>query len=148
MLLRLLKLGASIHAAVYRWSGGRVGTSIGGMRMLILTTKGRRSGKARSVALGYTEEGNSYVVIASYGGSVNHPHWYLNLRKEPFAYAQVREKRMAVRTQTVDAQDRERLWPQLVAKAPLYQHYQDRTQRQIPMVYLTPIESGEDGGAC
>lgn len=116
--------------------------------MLILTTKGRRSGKARSVALGYMEEGNSYVVIASYGGSVNHPHWYLNLQKAPLVSAQVRGKKLAVRAQTADAEDRARLWPQLVAKVPLYQHYQDRTQRQIPLVYLTPIEPGEDDGAC
>ncbi len=121
-----------------------MGASIGGMRMLILTTRGRRSGKARSVALGYLEEGASYVVIASYGGSVNHPHWYLNLQKTPLASAQVRGKRLAVQTQTVDAKDRARLWPQLVAKAHLYQHYQDRTQRQIPLVYLTPIDSKGD----
>ncbi len=125
-----------------------MGTSIGGMRMLILTTKGRRSGKARSVALGYIEEGKSYVVIASYRGSVNHPHWYLNLQKAPLAYAQVRGKRLAVQAQTVNAEDRARLWPQLVAKVPLYQHYQDRTQQQIPLVYLTPIESLEDDKAC
>ena len=125
-----------------------MGASIGGMRMLILTTKGRRSGKARSVALGYMEEGNSYLVIASYGGSVTNPHWYLNLQDEPLAQAQVRGKRMAVRAQTADAEDRARLWPQLVAKVPLYQHYQDRTQRQIPLVYLTPIESRGDDEAC
>jgi len=118
------------------------------MRLLILTTKGRRSGKARSVALGYIEEGNSYVVIASYGGSVNHPNWYLNLQKTPLVSAQVRGKKLAVRAQTLDAENRARLWPQLVAKVPLYQHYQDRTERQIPLVYLTPIEYSGDDGAC
>lgn len=125
-----------------------MGTSIGGMRMLILTTKGRRSSKARAVALGYIEEGNSYVVIASYGGSVNHPDWYLNLRNTPLASAQVRGKKLAVRAQTVNAEDRAWLWPKLVAKVPLYQHYQDRTKREIPLVYLTPAGSLGDDAVC
>ena len=65
----LLKLGARVHTGIYRLSGGRVGASIGGMRMLILTTTGRRSGQPHSVTLGYLFEGDSYVVIASYAGS-------------------------------------------------------------------------------
>ena len=69
----LFKFGVSIHTAIYRLSGGRVGASIGGMRMLILTTRGRRSGKARSVPLGYILDGDAYVVIASYGGRYPRP---------------------------------------------------------------------------
>ena len=136
---RLFKFAIGIHTAVFRLTGGRVGVSIGGMRMLILTTTGRRSGKAHKVPLGYLIDGDSYVVIASYGGSTRNPDWYLNLVRESRAFVQVKAHRIAVTAQTTDTVDRERLWTQLVAKAPLYQKYQDRTTRQIPMVLLTPF---------
>ena len=135
---RLFKLVVNIHAAVYRLTGGRVGVSIGGMRMLILTTTGRRSGKAHKVPLGYIMDGGRYVVIASYGGSNRNPDWYLNLVRKPQALAQVRGYRISVTARTADAAARERLWTQLVAKAPIYQKYQDRTTRQIPLLLLTP----------
>ena len=133
-----MKLGARIHAGVYRLSGGKVRVSIGGMRILILTTKGRRSGKPHSVPLGYMSEGGSYVVTASYGGSARHPAWYLNLLSEPMATTLVSGRRVPVIAQTVNSEAREQLWTRLVDSVPLYQKYQDRTKRQIPMVYLNP----------
>ena len=135
----LFKFAVGIHATIFRLTGGRVGASIGGMRILILTTTGRRSGKAHDVLLGYLIDGDSYVVIASYGGSARNPDWHLNLVSEPRASVQVKGHRIAVAAQMADAVDRERLWAQLVAKAPIYQKYQDRTTRQIPMVLLTPL---------
>ena len=135
----LFRLAVSIHTAIYRLSGGRVGASIGGMRMLILTTRGRRSGKARSVPLGYILDRDNYVVIASYGGSARHPSWYLNLISEPRGFVQVKGRRIAVTAQVAEPYAREHLWDRLVEKAPLYQKYQDRTKRQIPMVLLTPV---------
>ncbi len=135
----LFKFGVSIHTAIYRLSGGRVGASIGGMRMLILTTRGRRSGKARSVPLGYILDGDAYVVIASYGGSPRHPSWHLNLLSEPRGFVQVKGRRIAVTAQVAEPSAREQLWNRLVEKAPLYQKYQGRTKRQIPMVVLTPV---------
>ena len=106
--------------------------------MLILTSTGRRSGKTHKVPLGYIMDGDSYVVIASYGGSTRNPEWYLNIVSEPRVSVQVKGDRITVTAQTVDTVARERLWTQLVAKAPLYQKFQDRTTRQIPMVLLTP----------
>jgi deazaflavin-dependent oxidoreductase (nitroreductase family) len=135
---RLFKFLVRVHSIIYRLSGGRVGVTIGGMGMLILTTKGRRSGKPRAVPLGYMMENDSYVVIASYGGSTTNPAWYLNLINEPRAFVQVKGHKVAVTAQKVEAADREQLWSRLIAKAPLYQKFQDRTKRQIPMVFLTP----------
>ena len=106
--------------------------------MLILTTTGRRSGKAHKVPLGYLMDGDSYVVIASYGGSTRNPDWYLNIVCEPRAFVQVNGHRISVTAQIADTVARDRLWTQVVAKAPLYQKFQDRTIRQIPMVLLTP----------
>jgi len=109
--------------------------------MLILTTKGRRSGRVHRVPLGYLMEQDSYVVIASYRGSPKHPAWYLNLLNEPQAIVQVNRSRLAVVARIADAEARERLWTRLVTKTPLYQRFQDHTSRQIPMVYLTPVPS-------
>ena len=135
---RLFKIVVIIHATIYRLSGGRLGVTIGGMGMLILTTTGRRSGKPRAVPLGYMMENDSYIVIASYGGSARNPAWYLNLLNEPRAFVQVKGHKVAVTAQRIDAEAREQLWSRLIAKRPLYQQFQDRTKRQIPMVLLTP----------
>ena len=118
-----------------------MGASIAGMPMLILTTKGRRSGRVHRVPLGYMMERDSYVVIASYRGSPRHPAWYLNLLNEPQAIVHVNRGRIAVVARTADAEARESLWACLVTSRPFYQRFQDRTNRQIPMVYLTPITS-------
>ena len=123
-------------------SGGRVGASIAGMPMLILVTKGRQSGKAHSVPLGYMMEGDSFVVIASYRGSPKHPAWYLNLLNEPQAFVQVSSRRIGVTAIKADAEAREKLWNCLVAKTPIYKRFQERTSRQIPLIYLTPVNSG------
>ena len=135
---QLFRIGVSIHNAIYRLTGGRVGATIGGMRMLILTTKGRRSGKYRKVPLGYFMDDDSYVVIASYGGSPRNPAWYLNLLSEPRAVVQVKGRRIAVTAENADAATRERLWARLVARAHYYQNFQDRTERLIPLMFLTP----------
>ena len=138
MRRRLFKFVVGIHTTIYRLTGGRVGVSIGGMRMLILTTIGRRSGKAHKVPLGYIMDGDSYVVIASYGGSPRNPDWYLNIECQRRVFVQVNGYRISGTAKIADTDARERLWTQLVAKAPLYQKYQDRTTSQIPMILLTP----------
>ena len=85
------KLVRSTHATVFRLSGGRIGASIAGMPMLLLTTKGRQSGRAHTVPLGFLMEEDSFVVIASYRGSPRNPAWYLNLQSEPQVTVQVGE---------------------------------------------------------
>ncbi len=139
------KLVRTTHAAIYRMSGGRVGNSIAGMPMLLLATKGRRSGRVHSVPLGYMMDQGSYVVIGSYRGSPRHPAWYLNLLNEPQATVQVKSRKIAVVAKTADTGARERLWDCLVAKTPIYKSFQERTNRQIPMVCLTPVNSSIEG---
>ena len=135
---QLFRIGVRIHNTIYRLTGGRVGATIGGMRMLILTTKGRRSGKLRKVPLGYFMDNDSYVVIGSYGGSSTNPAWYLNLLSEPSAVVQVKGRRVPVIAEKADAETREQLWARLVARAHYYQKFQDRTDRVIPLMLLTP----------
>ena len=111
-------------------------------RFLVLHTIGRRSGEPRQTPLSYTKDGDAYVVIASDGGSPHHPDWYLNLEDHPDAEVEVRGRRRPVRAETVSGDAREQLWRQAVQSFGGYAGYQTRTEREIPVVRLTPTGSG------
>ena len=116
---------------------GVFGTSPVG-RFLVLHTTGRRSGQPRQTPLSYTRDGTAYVVIASDGGARHDPDWYLNLEAQPDAAIEIEGRRRAVRAETVTGADRDRLWRQAVASYGGYAAYQARTDREIPVVRLTP----------
>ena len=84
-LSRTLEVAWFVHRWLYRLSGGRIGRRINGFEVLLLTTRGRRSGELRRVALQSLEHGEGWAVIASYAGEDRHPSWWLNLRAEPMA---------------------------------------------------------------
>lgn len=130
-------LGA-LHRFLYSASGGRVCSRIWGLEILLLTTTGRRSGRARTVPLCSLRQGESYVVIASYGGLDRSPSWWLNLQHEPRASARVGRTTHEVVARETMAAERERLWEEVTARAPGYLDYQRRTTRRIPVVLLEP----------
>jgi|EndMetStandDraft_3_1072993.scaffolds.fasta_scaffold604541_1 deazaflavin-dependent oxidoreductase (nitroreductase family) len=107
-------------------------------RLLILHTTGRRTGQRRETPLSYTKDGDTYVVIASDGGSPHDPDWYLNLEAEPDAEVDVGGHRSRVRAETVTGDERDRLWRQAVRSYGGYAAYQARSERQIPVVRLSP----------
>jgi deazaflavin-dependent oxidoreductase (nitroreductase family) len=109
-----------------------------GVPTLLLTTRGRRSGKLRRTPLIYGRDGDAYVVVASYGGSPQHPDWYLNLEAEPDVEIQVGPDVMPARAASAEGDARERLWTQMTGIWPDYDAYQSRTDRQIPIVTLEP----------
>jgi F420H(2)-dependent quinone reductase len=130
-------LGA-LHRVVYSASGGRIGSRIWGLEIVLLTTTGRRSGRARTVPLCSLRDGEAFVVIASYGGLDRSPSWWLNLRQEPRATVRLgRTTREVVAREATD-DERERLWAQVTERAPGYLDYQRRTTRRIPVVLLEP----------
>ena len=110
-------------------------------RLLILHTTGRRSGQPRETPLSYTKDGETYVVIASDGGSPHDPDWYLNLQADPDVEVDVRGHRSRVHAETVAGVERDRLWRQAVGSYGGYAGYQARADRQIPVVRLSPIHS-------
>ena len=110
-------------------------------RFLILHTTGRRTGQLRKTPLSYIKDGDTYIVIASDGGSPHHPDWYLNLLEGPDAEVDVGGRRSQVHAETVTGEERERLWRQAVAAYAGYAGYQARTDRQIPVVRLSPTTS-------
>jgi F420H(2)-dependent quinone reductase len=111
---------------------------IGDVPILLLTTKGRRSGRLRTVPVMYVP-GEQPVLVASNGGSPSHPSWYLNLAAEPHAEIEIEGRRERVVARTVTGEEREPLWRQAVALYPAYANYQRRADRQLPVVVLSRV---------
>jgi deazaflavin-dependent oxidoreductase (nitroreductase family) len=110
-----------------------------GVFTLLLTTRGRRSGKLRRTALIYGRDGDAYLVVASQGGDPRHPAWYLNLLDEPLVEVQVGAERFTARARTATAEEKPRMWFTMAAIWPSYDDYQARTDREIPVVVLERV---------
>lgn len=134
----LVKKLMSLHAGIYRASGGKVLGTMGKAPMLLLTTTGRKTGKRRTMPLLYLEDGDSLVLVASAGGQPTHPAWYANLRADPAVEVQIGRAVQKLRARTATAEERARLWPTVVALYPGYAKYQEKTAREIPLVILGP----------
>lgn len=127
------------HVRIYQETDGAVGYEWNGVPSLLLTTTGRHTGLPRTTPLIFARDGDDYLVVASKGGSDEHPQWYRNLEARPEAQIQVRAERLAVRASTASAADKPRLWAILTTVWPNYDTYQIRTQRPIPVVVLSPF---------
>ena len=123
---------------LYRSTRGAVGRRLVNNDMCLLTTTGRRSGKKHTVPLLYLRDNNRLVVIASWGGRDQHPHWYLNLVANPEADAQVLGDRWPVSARTADPNERAAWWPKVLDAYDGYAVYESRTDREIPVVFLDP----------
>lgn len=111
-----------------------------GMNDLLLTTRGRRSGKLRRTALVYARDGDRYIVAASNAGADRHPAWYLNLVDNPAVTVQIGAQPLAAMARTATAEEKPRLWQRMVATMPTYQGYQQATRRDIPVVIIELTE--------
>lgn len=128
-----------IHAFVYKATGGLVGHRFpGAPPMLLLDHVGAKSGVVRTSPLVYVEDGRNLVLVASKGGYPRNPAWFYNLRAHPETTVRVGTERRAVRAKVATAKQRQRLWPKAVAVYGGYAGYQQRTDREIPLVILEP----------
>jgi deazaflavin-dependent oxidoreductase (nitroreductase family) len=107
-----------------------------GSPILLLTVTGRKSGKEYTTPLIFGRDGDNYVIVASQGGTPEHPDWYLNLVEHPEVGVQVKADKFRARTRTAEGEERERLWRMMNEIWPHYDEYQTRTDRQIPVVVL------------
>ena len=130
------------HNAVYRASRGRIGGRLVGMPVLLLTTRGRRSGKSRVIPLLYLRDGEAVVVVASNGGSDYVPAWWLNLQSNRDAEIEIGRHRSRVTAREASVEERARLWPEFTSRFSGYANYAERTAREIPVVMLEPRPGG------
>ena len=136
---KLQNAGAALHRGLYRLTRGRLLGKIGGLGVLLLTTRGRRTGKVRTIPLLYVDDAGDYVLIASNGGAELHPAWYLNLQAQPDATVEIDGRKVPVRaSDVIDPGDRERLWKRANEGYSGYDGYATKTDRTIPVVRLHP----------
>ena len=128
------------HAAIYRASGGKVAGRMFNSPVLLLITTGRKTGKERTSPLLYLEDGENLVVVGSVGGAPKHPAWYWNLKANPEARVQIKDRTLRVSAEEAKDEEKRRLWRLVVEMYPPYEDYQQRTQREIPVFVLRPTE--------
>lgn len=136
----MLKTMNAVHRVLLKGSGGRIGWKAGKMPVLELTTTGRKSGNPHTVMLtSPVQEGDTVVIVASKGGRPQNPAWFLNLQDNPAVEVAYKGGPKQPMTATVaSAEERTRLWPQVTAVYKGYAGYQEKTDREIPLVLLTP----------
>jgi deazaflavin-dependent oxidoreductase (nitroreductase family) len=126
----------------------RAGGAVDGMhreRLLLLTTTGRRSGRARTTPMMFHRDGDRVLVIASNIGAARHPDWYLNLVAHPEATVEVGDESGAPRpaaAHPLEGAERERVWEVLKATYPCFAEHERKTTRTIPVVALAPAAAG------
>jgi proline iminopeptidase len=127
------------HVRRYRETDGEEGhVWREGSTILLLTTKGRKTGLDRTVPLIYDLDGENAVVVASKGGAPDHPGWFKNLSKTPEVNVQIKGERFPARAREAEGEERVRLWAQMNRMWPHYEEYQAKTERRIPVVVLEP----------
>ncbi|GAA2959391.1 nitroreductase family deazaflavin-dependent oxidoreductase [Streptomyces enissocaesilis] len=124
------------QAELYEESGGTKGTTMQGAPCLLLDYVGRRSGITRRTVLIYGRDGDDHLIVASKGGSDEHPLWYRNIQDNPDVQLRVGTERFPARAETLSPEEKARVWPHLVDVFAPYESYQKKTTRDIPVVRL------------
>lgn len=127
---------SSLHTALFKLTGGRVGSRLVDNDMMLLTTVGSRTGREHTVPLLYLEHDGGLVVVASYGGRPDHPQWFKNLLSHPQGRAQLGRESFPVDSSVASDEERALLWPRVIDAYEGYEIYQSRTDRVIPLVIL------------
>ena len=134
----VVRFFTDVHVQMYCVTGGKA--QIAKYPTMLLTTKGRKTGKLRTIPLVYVTDGDCFVVAAAYAGSDKNPAWWLNLREAKEGEIQVMRTKLRVRAEVTTPEERATFWPKLVAMYPYFVDYQQRTQREIPVIILRPVE--------
>ncbi|MEW9549005.1 nitroreductase family deazaflavin-dependent oxidoreductase [Nonomuraea sp. NPDC050783] len=124
------------HVQRYQETDGAEGHDWNNTTVLLLTTKGRSSGRPYTTPLIYQPYGDDYLVVASYGGAPDDPQWYKNLKAEPEVEVQVKGDKFKARARTARPEEKSDMWRVMAATWPQYDEYQQKTDREIPVVVL------------
>ncbi|GIH90601.1 nitroreductase/quinone reductase family protein [Planobispora siamensis] len=139
LLTRVSRNVARIHTTLFRFSDGRFGRRFRGGDVLLLTVRGRRSGRAFTTPLLHVRDGRDYIVAASNGGIDCEPQWWLNLLADPHGEVEAGEGRVRVTASEAQGEERGLLWARLVESFSGYEDYQAAVRRRIAVVRLSPV---------
>jgi len=124
------------HVDRYRATDGEEGHDWQGTTALLLTTTGRKSGEQRTTPLIYQEHDGDYLLVASNGGTDDPPAWYLNLEDDPTVHVQVKADKFEARARDAAPEEKPTMWSRMTKVWPAYDEYQEKTDREIPVVVL------------
>jgi F420H(2)-dependent quinone reductase len=127
-----------LNVPIYRLSGGRLMNKVGRAPVLLLTTTGRRSGQPRTAPVVYLEDGERLCVIGSNAGNKREPAWSHNLKANPEAEVEIGRRRSQVRARVAEGEERAELWRNMNAQFEGFDHYEQRTSRDIAVFVLEP----------
>jgi deazaflavin-dependent oxidoreductase (nitroreductase family) len=132
------RLLTAFHVWLYRLSGGKLAGRIGDLEFLLLTTIGRRTGKNRTIPLGWIDHEEGFLIVASNSGGPSNPGWFHNLKGNPEVTVEVMDRVLGATAEVLSGEARTQAWRQVLAAAPLYARYERRTTREIPLILLRP----------
>jgi deazaflavin-dependent oxidoreductase (nitroreductase family) len=138
----------STQVAEYEASNGQRANTLldTGLPIVVVTTRGNKSGKIRKTALMRVEHEGEYALVASKGGAPEHPVWYYNLVADPTAVAiQDGPSPIAMTVRQITGDEKATWWERAVAAYPPYAEYQEKTDREIPVFVASPSESASTG---
>jgi deazaflavin-dependent oxidoreductase (nitroreductase family) len=136
---RITRIINTVHQTLFTLSKGRVGGTLMGMPVVLLTTTGRKSGQPRRNMVGVPlTDGDNPVLIASFGGQPNHPQWYLNMKADSRVEITRGGQTVPMTARITEGAEREALWARAVADTPDFEKYQAQTKREIPIVVVEP----------
>ena len=137
---KTIRLIGRIHRWLWSLTGRKFGTLMGKAPFLMLATKGRKTGRARTTPVLYLQDGADFIIVASFGGNDMHPAWYLNLEHCPEAEVTVKGEHRRVLARKVSAEEKKLIWSRLVELCPQFASYQRRTSREIPLMRLSKAD--------
>ena len=137
--MKIFRLFSGQQVRMFRRDGGQTMSSRMGFPVVLLTTRGAKTGQMRTTALGGFPDGEtSWLVVGSLGGAANHPAWFLNMARHPDdIWLEVGKERFKVHAESLEGGERAEALARIAAIAPRYGGYQEKTDREIPIVRLT-----------
>ena len=130
------KYFGKFHALLYKASGGRYGARMGWIKVALIDTVGRKSGKKRTVPIACYPYRDSVAVSASNSGQEKHPAWYLNMQANPQVMVQLGKERFAATAEEVPDEEREELWKTIVEINKHQGEYLEKVSRRIPLMWF------------
>jgi deazaflavin-dependent oxidoreductase (nitroreductase family) len=134
---KLNKNMRQLGTSLYRLTGGRI-AHLAHADVLLLTTRGRRSGKARTILLQGFRDGTNWIIVAANSGRSSQPDWFYNLKNAPGAQLQVMNRTYQVHAEDLSPAEAATFWPHILHVAPAFARYQKNTTRTIPLIRLVP----------